>query len=74
MPQVDGLTLLENVTARQPRIPVIIMTAFSDLESTVTAYQGGAFEYLPKPFDVDDAVDRLRSVLGVQRPRTKYKL
>ena len=56
MPQTDGLTLLESIVARRPEIPVIIMTAFSDLESTVSAYRAGAFEYLPKPFDIDQAV------------------
>lgn len=56
MPGVDGLTLLNNLHANHPQIPIIIMTAHSDLDSAVAAYQGGAFEYLPKPFDVDDAV------------------
>ena len=56
MPQTDGLTLLDSIVARRPGIPVIIMTAFSDLESTVSAYRAGAFEYLPKPFDIDHAV------------------
>jgi two-component system nitrogen regulation response regulator GlnG len=57
MPQMDGLTLLEQLRHLHPDIPVIIMTAYSDLESTVSAYQKGAFEYLPKPFDVDEAVE-----------------
>ncbi len=57
MPGIDGLTLLERVHKQQPGLPVIIMTAHSDLDSAVAAYQGGAFEYLAKPFDVDDAVD-----------------
>lgn len=56
MPGIDGLSLLERLRLEHPEIPVIIMTAHSDLESAVTSYQGGAFEYLPKPFDVDDAV------------------
>jgi two-component system nitrogen regulation response regulator GlnG len=56
MPGVDGLTLLSNLHENHPQIPIIIMTAHSDLDSAVAAYQGGAFEYLPKPFDVDDAV------------------
>ena len=55
-----GLELLEAAKARYPGLPVIIMTAFSDLESAVSAYQGGAFEYLPKPFDVDQAVELIR--------------
>jgi two-component system nitrogen regulation response regulator GlnG len=56
MPGMDGLALLGNLHANHPQIPIIIMTAHSDLDSAVAAYQGGAFEYLPKPFDVDDAV------------------
>ncbi|MCC5872871.1 MAG: nitrogen regulation protein NR(I) [Gammaproteobacteria bacterium] len=56
MPGIDGLSLLERLRTEHPEIPVIIMTAHSDLESAVTSYQSGAFEYLPKPFDVDDAV------------------
>ena len=55
-----GLELLEAAKARYPGLPVIIMTAFSDLESAVSAFQGGAFEYLPKPFDVDQAVELIR--------------
>ncbi|MDZ7752188.1 MAG: nitrogen regulation protein NR(I) [Gammaproteobacteria bacterium] len=60
MPDLDGLELLSRVTARFPEVPVIIMTAYSDLDSAVSAYEGGAFEYLPKPFDVDDAVELVR--------------
>jgi len=56
MPGIDGLDLLERVTARLPELPIIIMTAHSDLESAVASYKGGAFEYLPKPFDIDEAV------------------
>ncbi|MDH3314730.1 MAG: nitrogen regulation protein NR(I) [Gammaproteobacteria bacterium] len=60
MPETDGLTLLESISDRFPGLPVIIMTAYSDLDSTVAAFQSGAFEYLPKPFDVDDAVALVR--------------
>ena len=60
MPGTDGLTLLTRLAERHPQLPVIIMTAHSDLESAVGAYQAGAFEYLPKPFDVDDAVATVR--------------
>lgn len=60
MPGIDGLELLEMIQARYPSLPVIIMTAHSDLESAVSAYHKGAFEYLPKPFDVDEAVDQIR--------------
>ncbi|MBS1212193.1 MAG: ntrC [Proteobacteria bacterium] len=57
MPGIDGLELLEQIRGTHPGLPVIIMTAHSDLESAVSAFHGGAFEYLPKPFDVDEAVD-----------------
>jgi two-component system nitrogen regulation response regulator GlnG len=60
MPGIDGLDLLRQVTARHPGLPVIIMTAHSDLGSAVSAFDGGAFEYLPKPFDLDEAVDQVR--------------
>ena len=60
MPGIDGLDLLRQVTARYPNLPVIIMTAHSDLDSAVSAFHGGAFEYLPKPFDLDEAVDQVR--------------
>ncbi|MDD5034514.1 MAG: nitrogen regulation protein NR(I) [Methylococcaceae bacterium] len=60
MPGIDGLELLDRLQAKQPELPIIIMTAHSDLESAVSAFHGGAFEYLPKPFDVDEAVDLVR--------------
>jgi len=60
MPGDSGLMLLNKVKERYPEIPVIIMTAYSDLDSAVAAFQGGAFEYLPKPFDVDHAVALIR--------------
>ena len=69
MPEMDGLSLLESISSRRPELPVIIMTAYSDLESTVSAYQGGAFEYLPKPFDVDEAVALVQRALGRNRTR-----
>ncbi|GLS82107.1 nitrogen regulation protein NR(I) [Paraferrimonas haliotis] len=56
MPGIDGLSLLEQLQSQYPNIPVIIITAHSDLDSAVNAYQAGAFEYLPKPFDIDEAV------------------
>ncbi|BDH47744.1 nitrogen regulation protein NR(I) [Salmonella enterica subsp. enterica serovar Choleraesuis] len=55
MPGMDGLTLLKQIKQRHPMLPVIIMTAHSDLEAAVNAYQQGAFDYLPKPFDIDEA-------------------
>ena len=57
MPGMNGLEFLELLSKQYENIPVIIMTAHSDLDSAVSAYQGGAFEYLPKPFDIDEAVD-----------------
>ncbi|MFT4190168.1 MAG: nitrogen regulation protein NR(I) [Comamonas sp.] len=60
MPGGSGLELLDKVKARLPGLPVIIMTAFSDLDSAVSAFQGGAFEYLPKPFDLPKAVELIR--------------
>ncbi|VAW65797.1 Nitrogen regulation protein NR(I), GlnG (=NtrC) [hydrothermal vent metagenome] len=56
MPGTDGFQFLEILTEKHPEIPAIIMTAHSDLDSAVSAYQGGAFEYLPKPFDIDEVV------------------
>ena len=64
MPGESGLHLLEKVKERFPRLPVIIMTAYSDLDSAVAAFQGGAFEYLPKPFDVDHAVALIRRAMA----------
>jgi two-component system nitrogen regulation response regulator GlnG len=60
MPGRSGLELLDEIRTRRPRLPVIVMTAHSDLDSAVAAYQGGAFEYLPKPFDIDQAVELVR--------------
>lgn len=64
MPGIDGLDLLKNLQESYSQIPVIIMTAHSDLDSAVAAYQGGAFEYLPKPFDVDEAVAVTRRAIA----------
>jgi len=63
MPGESGLKLLQSAKERFPNMPVIIMTAYSDLESAVTAFQGGAYEYLPKPFDVDHAVELIRRAM-----------
>jgi len=60
MPGIDGIELLQQINQKHPEIPVIIMTAHSDLDSALSAYKGGAFEYLPKPFDIDDAVNLIR--------------
>jgi two-component system nitrogen regulation response regulator GlnG len=64
MPGQSGLDLLRYVKAHYPNLPVIIMTAYSDLDSAVSAFQGGAFEYLPKPFDVDQAVALVQRAIG----------
>ncbi|MFK4751410.1 nitrogen regulation protein NR(I) [Oceanobacter antarcticus] len=64
MPGMDGLMLLEQVHEANPDLPVIIMTAHSDLESAVSSYRRGAFEYLPKPFDVDEAVSLIERAIA----------
>ena len=76
MPGESGLSLLQKVREKHATLPVIIMTAYSDLENAVTAFQGGAYEYLPKPFDVDHAVELIlralkdsQAVLTVQEPQ-----
>src|SRR5205085_50561 len=67
MPGTSGLELMQQLKTRLPSTPVIIMTAYSDLESAVAAFQGGAFEYLPKPFDVDHAVELVRRAIDESR-------
>jgi len=64
MPGESGLKLLQRAKELYPQLPVIIMTAYSDLESAVAAFQGGAYEYLPKPFDVDHALELVRRALA----------
>jgi two-component system nitrogen regulation response regulator GlnG len=63
MPGMSGLDLLERIKQRHPTVPMVIMTAYSDLESAVAAFQGGAFEYLPKPFDVNQAMELVKRAL-----------
>ncbi|WP_339724546.1 nitrogen regulation protein NR(I) [uncultured Paraglaciecola sp.] len=70
MPQMDGMVLLSEVHKRYANIPVIIMTAHSDLDSAVNAYQSGAFEYLPKPFDIDEAVNLVQRALTHAREQS----
>jgi two-component system nitrogen regulation response regulator GlnG len=72
MPGGSGLELLQKAKQDHPDLPVIIMTAYSDLESAVSAFQGGAYEYLPKPFDVDHAVELIRRAMeeSVQQEST----
>ena len=67
MPGMDGLELLSRIHSRYPDLPVIIITAHTDLDAAVSAYQGGAFEYLPKPFDVDEAVELTRRAVKHHR-------
>ncbi len=67
MPGIDGLELLQRIHGEHPDLPVIVITAHSDLDAAVAAYQGGAFEYLPKPFDVDEAVELARRAVKHHR-------
>jgi two-component system, NtrC family, nitrogen regulation response regulator GlnG len=60
MPGIDGIALMDRLGRSNPALPIIVMTAYSDLDSAVAAYQGGAFEYLPKPFDIDEALRLVR--------------
>jgi two-component system, NtrC family, nitrogen regulation response regulator GlnG len=71
MPGMSGLELLQTINEQHPDLPVIIMTAHSDLDSAVSAYQGGAFEYLPKPFDVDDAVELVRRAVEHRKEQSR---
>ncbi|MGB2105588.1 MAG: nitrogen regulation protein NR(I), partial [Glaciecola sp.] len=73
MPQMDGITLLNEVHSHYPELPVIIMTAHSDLDSAVNAYQSGAFEYLPKPFDITEAVGLTERALAHVKEQTKVE-
>ncbi len=74
MPELDGFEFLDQVRTRYPDLPVIIMTAYSDLQSAVGAYQKGAFEYLPKPFDVDDAIElTMRACLATSEKTVPVK-
>lgn len=70
MPGISGLELLATITEKAPEIPIIIMTAHTDLDSAVASYQGGAFEYLPKPFDIDEAVTLINRALEHRRQQS----
>lgn len=74
MPGIDGLKLLTEIKLQQPILPVIIMTAHSDLDAAVSAYQKGAFDYLPKPFDIDEAINLVNRAINhyqdQRQPRT----
>ena len=63
MPGMDGMEFINRIHEAYPELPVIIMTAHSDLDSAVNAYQSGAFEYLPKPFDIDDLLSTVSQLL-----------
>jgi len=73
MPEMDGLTLLDKIHELHPDLPVIIMTAHSDLDSAVNAYQNGAFEYLPKPFDIAEAVNLTQKALQHVKENTSKR-
>ncbi len=73
MPGGSGIELLGKVKARLPGLPVIVMTAYSDLDSAVSAFQGGAFEYLPKPFDVPKAVELIRRAMDESLRETNVR-
>ncbi len=64
MPGIDGFALLERLSLDHPEVPVIVMTAHSDLDNAVAAYRGGAFEYLPKPFDLDETLELVNKAAG----------
>ncbi|HFD87151.1 MAG TPA: response regulator, partial [Gammaproteobacteria bacterium] len=66
MPGIDGLELLKKVQEKDESLPVIVITAHSDLDSTVSAYKGGAFEYLPKPFDIGEAVTLVKRAFAAR--------
>jgi two-component system nitrogen regulation response regulator GlnG len=73
MPGMSGLALLERLRTTRPDLPIIVITAHSDLENAVAAYKGGAFEYLPKPFDIDEAVELVHKAArsaGTEQPET----
>ena len=74
MPGMDGLTLLKQIKQRHPMLPVIIMTAHSDLDAAVSAYQQGAFDYLPKPFDIDEAVALVERAINQYQEQQQPRL
>lgn len=74
MPGTDGLGVLSHIQKQHPDVPVIIMTAHSDLDSAVNAYREGAFEYLPKPFDIDEAVALTKRALAHRREQQEHLL
>ena len=73
MPEMDGMELLGKLQVSHPNLPIIIMTAHSDLDSAVNAYQQGAFEYLPKPFDIDEAIALAKRAVEHSKKRSSKK-
>lgn len=73
MPGLDGISLMEQIKAIVPELPVIIMTAYSDLDRAVSAFQGGAFEYLSKPFDVDEVVSLVKRAIKQNETKSPDK-
>jgi two-component system nitrogen regulation response regulator GlnG len=73
MPRGSGINLLQQIKAEYPKVPVIIMTAYSDLDSAVAAFQGGAFEYLTKPFDIQDAMELIHRAIGESQGANQAK-
>ncbi len=74
MPGIDGLELLKQVQRDYPDLPVIIMTAHSDLDAAVNAYQKGAFEYLPKPFDIDETLTLVERAIAHSQENKREQL
>ena len=74
MPGSDGLTMLKQVKRAHPDLPVIIMTAYSDLDNAVASFKGGAFDYLAKPFDVDEVVSLVQRAVTQNREREADQL
>ncbi|MBV1873273.1 MAG: response regulator, partial [Gammaproteobacteria bacterium] len=70
MPGTSGLELLTKIHHSYPELPVIVMTAHSDLDSAVASFQGGAFEYLPKPFDIDEATALVKRAIEYRNEQT----
>jgi two-component system nitrogen regulation response regulator GlnG len=73
MPNVDGLTLMQAAHQQDSSLPVILMTAFANLDSAVSAYQGGAFEYLPKPFNLDEALSLIERAIAKRVPTRRRR-
>ena len=76
MPGMNGLELCKTIHQQHPDLPIIIMTAYSDMESAMSAYDTGAFEYLPKPFDINEAVELAKRACAARidsKPIQKFK-